>query len=58
MEVIKNELLYVNGKVNENSLYYQLDDDCEDFKVFANDKNEIFLIRNIKNSKCQFFPNQ
>ena len=58
MEVIRKELLYINAKMNEDSIYYQLDDDCEDFKVFVNDKNEVFLIRNTKNLKCQFFPNQ
>jgi enolase len=49
MEIHKKELVYVTEKISEDYPFYQIEDDCEDFKVFVNKKNEVFLLRNIKN---------
>lgn len=58
MEINRKEIIYSKHKLNESTTYYQVEDDCEDFKVFINDKKEVFLLKNIKSPKCQFFPNQ
>ena len=44
MEIRKKKIVYSNIELNENLTYYQVEDDCEDFKVFINEKKEVFFI--------------
>ena len=58
MEIKKMEVVYSTHKLDEFISYYDMDDDCEDFKVFVGENNQVFLLRNSKTPKCQFFPHQ
>jgi hypothetical protein len=52
------EIVHSTHKLNEFTTYYDMEDECEDFRVFVNENNEVFLLKNIKNSKVHFFPHR
>lgn len=58
MQVNKMEIVHSDKKLNEFVTYYDMGDDCEDFKVFVGENNEVFLLKNTKKKKDYFFPNQ
>jgi hypothetical protein len=58
MQVNKMEIVHSTHKLNEFTTYYDMEDECEDFRVFVNENNEVFLLKNIKNSKVHFFPHR
>jgi hypothetical protein len=58
MQVNKKQIIYCDKKLNEFVTYYDMDDDCEDFKVFLGENNQVFLLKNTKKKKDYFFPNQ
>ena len=53
MEIHKKKIVYSNIELNENLTYHQVEDDCEDFKVFINEK-EVFLLK-VKVPSTKFF---
>jgi len=54
MEICKKKIVYSNIELNENLIYHQVEDDCEDFKVFINEKKEVFLLK-VKIPSTKFF---
>jgi hypothetical protein len=54
VQILKKKIVYSNIELNENLTYYQVEDDCEDFKVFINEKKEVFLLKN-KIPSAKFF---
>ena len=58
MEINKMEVVYSTHKLTEFVCYYDMEDDCEDFKVFLGENNQVFLLKSSKTPKGQFFPHQ
>lgn len=52
------EVVYSTHKLSEFVCYYDMEDDCEDFKVFVGENNQVFLLKSSKTPKGQFFPHQ